>query len=242
VLITCNLSRGFTNIEALFPGKSDKSILTEDWSPVAYTRTGGGPGRDSVAKAIWKAGVRTVVMQPLWINTNPNISASASPLAVYSGATAPAADPWGYGPDAESIPIYNDPSSPGSTPRSVIGKLSIVAERGNRSGPNIGYTDPSHDIKSEWFDGLFQNRWYFAPIPYYLHSFWTRTPVITVAIGHLGGHGVAPGAIGTGPARIGWWTIKHIANEVNVANSLGWVQNGKQRKVFEFVYISEIEP
>jgi hypothetical protein len=222
----------------------DRSILPamSDWSPVAYTRAGGGPGRDSVAWALWHAGVRSIIIRPEWINTNPSVSALYyNSTATYYpiGGVNPGADPYGFGPETGNIPVYADPANPGR----VIGKIKIVAERGQRAGPNVSYTDPVHDIRNEWFEGLVQEQWYFAPIQYYYHNFRTRTQILTVSLGQLGGHGVTAGAIGTGPARIGWWMIKHTHNQFVAANNLGWVDtNGRQRHMFDWAFVEDIEP
>jgi hypothetical protein len=239
MLTYCNIRWGMNLIRGYFgDGRLDHSVLPAfgDWSPAAYTRLGGGPGRDSVAYAIWRAGVRAIVFRPEFINNNPNVSGvvSSGTLTYYpSGGVAPATDPFGYGPDAGNIPIYADPATPGR----VIGRLKLIAERGQAPAANwnSGYT--GHDNKSEWFEGLVQDRWYYTLIRYYYHNFLTRTPVITISMGQLGGSATATSA------RQGWYVIKHIANEVTAANNLGWVdRNGNQRRAFEFDYIENIEP
>lgn len=244
--IYCGVRRGFNIIRNHFgDGLVDRSILPafSDWTPVAYTRSGGGPGLDSTAWALWHAGVRSIVIRPEWINNNPNVSSfvNAGVATQYpAGGINPAADPYGYGPEVGSLPVYADPANKGR----VIGQLKIVAERGQRTGPNVSYTDPAHDIRNEWLTGLVQdNSWYVSPIRYYYHSFWTRTQVLSISLGSLGGAGVTAGAIGTGPARIGWWMVKHTANQFNAANNLGWVDaNGRQRHVFDWAFIEDLEP
>lgn len=235
MLTYCNLRWARDIIKSHFGEAFDPSAYPAygDWSPVAYTKNGGGPGLDSTAFAIWKAGIRAIVIRPEFINTNPSVSAATSTAGALPAGNTAGTDPYGYFPEERSVNVYSDPSTPGR----VIGRLNIVADRGQDQVINTTYGYSGHDVRGEWFEGLVQNRWYLAPIRYYYHSFWTRTQVISVSLGRLGGSATATSA------RNGWWIIKHTANQVTAANNLGWVDgNGKQRPMFTWAYVSELEP
>lgn len=240
VYTMCNLLRARNLIRNYFgEGTYDPSIFPAagDWSPKDYTRTGGGPGVDSMAWVLYKGGVRAVVIRPEWINSSAGVSATFSAgITQLTGATAPAADPYGYGPNTRRIPVFRDPADPAS---GQIGSLKIVAERGEHGMPNVapgGYT--SHDTRTEWLSGLADDAWYFAPIIGHTHLFYSRTQVLHVSLGRLGG------AATSTPARNGWYDVKHTHNAFTAANNLGWVDpvSGKQRAMFQWVYVSELQP
>src|SRR5439155_2173745 len=125
MLIYCNLVRSRAILSNYFGSLVDHSVYPAfgDWSPVAYTLLGGGPGIDSVAYAIWKSGIRTIVIRPEFINANPSAQAATATAGGALSATAGPADPYGYGPEAAKIPVYAVPGTPGR----LLGYLKIVA-------------------------------------------------------------------------------------------------------------------
>jgi hypothetical protein len=228
----CELKNGFEILRAYFPSRVDPSIYpgAGDWSPLSHTRAALGPGPDSVLWAASNAGAQALLIEPITTDANVGISWDIVNGSIWGGATGPAAAPHGYFPDAGTWPIYKTPG--GATSGGIVGRMKIVATRGAADGQTTQWAGQTHDCRGEFWCGLLTGNWYFAPLPYYYHSFYTRTPVWSINMSQLGGNGSAA------PARYGWWQTKWLVNEMQFANSL--MPPGK--KLFDFVYLSEVDP
>ena len=238
--IACNVSSGFSALEAVVPGRVDHAILPSgwDWSPQEWTRAGAGVvssgnlygGEDSLFAALWSAKCRVVL---------------ADPTALYSNVGISWTTPDGFDPNYASQPAGTTPvtrSVPVRWGGKQVGQINVLAARWEPGGTSIPWQESTHDIGGEFIDGDEMGKFYINEIggtgAYWRHTFNVSTRVVCVQAGNIGGPGANQWPQFPAARVLKWMQMGFLA-----ANSrLPTWADGTVKKLDDWDYLENITP
>lgn len=207
--------------DSLFPGRVSRAIYPPggDWVPKQYTSRANLPDKNELAKAIWYAGFRTLLIDPDRPDLNPNMSfATATGGTFVSGAT----DPEGLFAAERRIKVYSDSTytlsggfgGASQGQQSPVGSVFFAAVRSMRAESAALNLNITHNYSEEFLWGALTGNWYRTDIAFYYHYFHTPLSVLMMSSGYMGGDGT-----GSNQAA-GWWQIKWTVNQIKAVNKL----------------------
>jgi len=206
--------------DSLFPGRRSRSFYQPrgDWVANQHTRAN-LPDKNEVAKAVWYAGGRVMLLDPDNPDVNPNPSFATATAGTFVGAST---NIDGLFAAERRVNVYSDSTyslsggggGASQSQQAPVGSVFFAGIRGMRAESGALNLSVTHNYTEELLWGALTANWYRTDIAYYYHYFHTPLRVLMIPIGSMGGD-----ATGNNRAA-GWWQIKHLVNQVKAANKL----------------------